>query len=71
MAQIQSNGLSSDIKASELRQKTNAAVKEGVARALEGHYRMGRSIVVWRDGKVVHLKPEEYKDSIASSLGII
>jgi hypothetical protein len=32
---------------------------------------MGRSIVVWRDGKVVHLKPEEYKDSIASSLGII
>jgi hypothetical protein len=52
----------------ELRKKFDAGVKEGVALALEEHYRMGRSIVVWRDGKVVHLKPEEYKHSIASVL---
>jgi hypothetical protein len=52
----------------ELWQKIDAGVKAGVAQALEEHYRMGRSIVVWREGKVVTLKPEEYKDSIASSL---
>jgi len=51
-------------------EKVDRGAKEGVALALEEHYRMGRSIVVWRDGKVVWLKPEEYKDSIASSLGI-
>ncbi len=52
-------------------EKIDRGAKEGVALALEEHYRKGRSIVVWRDGKVVHLQPEEYKDSIASSLGII
>jgi hypothetical protein len=52
-------------------EKVDRGVKEGVALALEEHYRAGRSIVVWRDGKVVWLKPEEYKDSIASSLGIV
>ena len=54
----------------ELRKKIDAGFKAGAAWALEEHYRMGRSIVVWRDGKVVTLKPEEYKDSIASALGI-
>jgi hypothetical protein len=49
-------------------QKIDAGVKAGVAEALEEHYRMGRSIVVWRDGKVVKLQPEEYKDAIASNL---
>ncbi len=50
--------------------KVDKGAKEGVALALEEHYRMGRSIVVWQDGKVVWLKPEQYKDRIASSLGI-
>ncbi len=54
----------------EVRRKVDAGAREGVALALEEHYRMGCSIVVWRDGKVVHLRPEEYKDSIASSLGL-
>ena len=54
----------------DFRQKASAGVREGVALALEEHYRMGRPIVVWRDGKVVWLQPEEYKDRIASSLGI-
>jgi hypothetical protein len=52
-------------------EKVDRGAKKGVALALEEHYRMGRSIAVWRDGKVVLLKPEEYKDSIASSLGYI
>jgi hypothetical protein len=52
----------------ELHRKIDAGVKAGVAQALEENYRMGRSIVVWRDGKVVTLKPEEYKDAIASRL---
>ena len=34
-------------------------VKTAVANAIEEHRRMGRSIVVWRDGKVVTIPPEE------------
>jgi hypothetical protein len=49
----------------EIWQKVGAGVKAGVAMALDEHYRMGRSIVVWRDGKVVTLAPEDYKDAIA------
>jgi hypothetical protein len=71
MAKVQSKPRVTEEEAVELRRKVEAGAKEGVARALEVHYRMGRSIVVCKDGKVVWLKPEEYKDSIASSLGII
>jgi len=71
MAQIQSVPRVTEEEAAELQAKVQAGAREGVARALEEHYHMGRTIVVWRDGKVVHLKPEEYKDRIASSLGII
>lgn len=35
------------------------ALREGVRRALLMHKRLGHSVVVWRDGKVVWLKPEE------------
>jgi hypothetical protein len=55
----------------EIRDKIDAGVRGGVALALEEHYRLGRSIVVGRDGKVVWLKPEEYKDKTASSLGLL
>ncbi len=34
-------------------------VKQAIAVALEEHRRMGRSIVVWRDGKVVTILPSE------------
>ena len=70
MGQVQSITRVTEQEAAELQQKVEAGARAGVALALEEHYRMGRSIVVWRDGKVVWLKPEEYKDSIASSLGI-
>ncbi len=32
-------------------------VKESVARALERHKMLGESVAVWKDGKVVMLKP--------------
>lgn len=35
------------------------AVNRGVRAALKRHKELGQSVVVWRDGKVVWLKPEE------------
>jgi hypothetical protein len=40
-------------------QKIDAGVKAGAALAIEEHRRMGRSIVVWQDGKVVTVPPED------------
>jgi hypothetical protein len=34
-------------------------VKEAVARALERHKKLGESVAVWKDGKVVMLKPSQ------------
>jgi hypothetical protein len=34
------------------------AIREGVHRALQEHKRAGNPVAVWRDGKVVMLKPE-------------
>jgi hypothetical protein len=39
--------------------RAEMALKEAVADAIAEHKRMGRSIVVWRDGKVVKIPPEE------------
>jgi len=39
--------------------KFEIGVRQGVARALDEHRRAGRSIVVWRDGKIVWIPPEE------------
>jgi len=35
------------------------AMREAVRQALVRHKRLGESIIVWRDGKVVELPPEE------------
>lgn len=35
------------------------AMAEGIARALEEHRLLGRSIFTWRDGRVVEIPPEE------------
>ncbi len=40
-----------------LREKIDIGFKEGVAMALEEHRRMGRKVVMWQDGKVVHVDP--------------
>ena len=39
--------------------RAEMALKEAVADAIAEHKRMGRPIVVWRDGKVVKIPPEE------------
>jgi predicted RNA binding protein YcfA (HicA-like mRNA interferase family) len=39
--------------------KAEMALKEAVADAIAEHKRMGHPIVVWRDGKVVTIPPEE------------
>lgn len=34
-------------------------VKEAVARALDRHKKLGEPVAVWKDGKVVMLKPSQ------------
>lgn len=35
------------------------ALKEAVAKVIEDHRRKGCPIVIWRDGKIVHIPPDE------------
>jgi 20S proteasome alpha/beta subunit len=35
------------------------AVNRAVTAALKRHKALGQSVVIWRDGKIVELKPEE------------
>jgi len=39
--------------------RIDAGIKAGVASALEEHRRAGRAIVVWKNGKVALVPPEE------------
>ncbi|MBW4465105.1 MAG: hypothetical protein KME07_06650 [Pegethrix bostrychoides GSE-TBD4-15B] len=48
-------------------QAIEAGVKEAIARTLERHKRLGESIAVWKDGKVVILPPEEIPVDINNS----
>jgi hypothetical protein len=52
---------------SELLKKIDAGIKAAIAAAIEEHRRMGRSIVVLRDGQVVTIPssqiPPQRKDS--------
>lgn len=41
------------------REKILKAVETGVREALKKHKQAGNPVVVWRDGKMVWLKPEE------------
>jgi len=41
--------------------KIDLGVRLGVAHALAEHKRMGQSIVVWRNGKIVTIPPEKIK----------
>jgi len=49
----------SDKEFSEHLEKVDAGVKAGAALALDEHRRMGRSIAIWRDGKIVILTGDE------------
>lgn len=39
--------------------KAELALKQAVARVVESHRRLGLPLVVWRDGKVVFLPPDQ------------
>lgn len=41
------------------REKILKAIETGVREALKKHKQAGNPVVVWRDGKMVWLKPEE------------
>ncbi|MEG3934087.1 hypothetical protein QUA00_12305 [Microcoleus sp. T2B6] len=55
---------------SPLHQKIDAGVKKAIAQAIEKHRRLGQSISIWQDGKVVTLSADEIppleKDIISS-----
>jgi hypothetical protein len=40
-------------------EKITQALAEGVREALKRHKQAGNPVVIWRDGKMVWLKPEE------------
>lgn len=46
-----------DIK--DRREKILKGVQEGISQALERHRRLGESIAVWQDGKVVILEADQ------------
>ncbi|HBB16113.1 MAG: hypothetical protein A3J94_13360 [Syntrophus sp. RIFOXYC2_FULL_54_9] len=48
-----------DVRDLPLKVKAERALKEAVAEALAEHKRQGNPIVVWRNGKVVRIPPEE------------
>ena len=43
----------------ELLHAIDVGVRQGVAAALRSHKQAGRSIYVWRDGRVVEIPPDE------------
>ncbi len=47
------------IKKKDLFEKIDYGVRRGAAYALAKHKKAGKSIVVCRDGKIVHIPPEE------------
>ena len=51
---------------SDLHQKIDAGVHKAIAEAVERHRRLGESIAISQDGKVVILSPEEIPPLIAN-----
>lgn len=49
----------SDQELTEFLQKIDAGVKAGAHLALDEHRRMGRTIAIWQDGKIVTLTGDE------------
>ena len=47
------------IPLSELHQQIDAGVKQAIAIAIERHRKLGESISIWKDGKVVTLTPDQ------------
>ncbi len=49
------------IKKTVLQGKAEIAMKEAVREVIEQHKRTGRTLAVWKNGKVVHLSPRSIK----------
>jgi hypothetical protein len=47
----------------------DAALRRGVRAALIRHQRLGQSIAVWRDGKVVVVPPEKIAEELDGGSG--
>ncbi len=63
-----------EIESEELSRKIELGIKASVVDAIEEHRRMRRSIVIWRDGKVVtipasEIPPREDRESMDSETG--
>jgi hypothetical protein len=48
---------------SELHQKIDQGVKKAITEAIEKHRKLGESIVIWQDGKIVTLTSEQIPKS--------
>lgn len=44
-----------------LHERITKGIKKGVARALQEHKKAGRSITVWKNGKMERIPPEKIK----------
>lgn len=47
------------LQGEELSRRIEEGVKAGIAKVLREHKKEGRSVVIYQDGKIVYLKPEE------------
>lgn len=47
------------ITLTELQQKIDAGVKIAIAKAIEKHRKLGESISIWQDGKVITLTADQ------------
>ena len=45
----------------DILKRFDIGVRRGVAKALREHKRLGQPIVIWKDGKVVKVAPEDIK----------
>ena len=50
-----------DIENMDIVKRMEIGIRRGVSKALERHKKLGQSIVVWKDGKIVEIPPEEIK----------
>jgi len=60
----------SDKEYAEFLQKIDAGFKAGAALALDEHRRMGRSVVIWENGKMVTLTGDEIPAAEPSKAGL-
>ena len=43
-----------------------ASMQKSVAKALDRKRRLGQYAVIWKDGKIVHLQPDEIKELLVA-----